>query len=468
MPEPFRLTFSIGKPVTGEAQPDHVRSNACSPAPLQSSNGDTEWGWQLKVYDALVLLAGALSTTSFAQTPRSAPAFMDKVAAAESVFQPGDPDLRGPGAATLAAAINEARYVLIGEAHFSREIPRFTVALCHLMAPLGLRAIAVETGPEAARIVNADLRRPDRSAGMSAFMRAHPDAMAFQNGADESDMAATCARDAGPAFEVWGLDQEFFGASGFLLDSMAAASPGPVAKAAIDRLRALERSATADAIASRSPGRFLIYTVTDQQMDDARKAIATDGGARVRQLFDALAETRAIYLASASGEGDPNGRRARLIKRTLAGYLAKAPAGSRVLLKFGDVHSAKGVNVLRQRDLGNFVAERADGEGATSLHILVMGAEGSLGGYNGVGQQVAIQPYTPISDTDYPWLKDILAARPRAATGSDWVLVDLRRLRDRPTSDMPAGWRQLVQAYDLVVVAPKLTPALLLGADEEK
>ena len=44
-----------------------------------------------------------------------------------------------------------------------------------------------------------------------------------------------------------------------------------------------------------------------------------------------------------------------------------------------------------------------------------------------------------------------------------WVLVDLRRLRGRPTSDMPAGWRQLVQAYDLVVVAAKLTPALLLG-----
>lgn len=422
-------------------------------------------------YRAPGLLAGFLSTVALAQAPAPAPppppSFADRIAAAETTFRPDEAGLRGPGAGTLATAVDRARYVLVGEAHLSREIPRFTTALCRLMAPHGLRAIAVESGPEAARIVNADLRRADRAARLSAFMRAHPDAMAFQNVADESDMAAACARAAGPGFGVWGLDQEFFGASGFLLDAMAASSPGPVARAAIARLAALDRAATAAAVSSRSPAKFLIYTVTDPQMEAARVAIARDGGVRARQLFDALAETRAIFLASASGEGDPNGRRARLIKRTLAGYLATAPAGSRVLMKFGDVHMAKGVNGLRQRDLGNFVAERAEGEGAESLHILAMGMAGSLGGYDGVGRQAAVRPYVPEADGDYPWLKDILAARPNAATAEDWLLIDLRRLRGRPATGMSADWRQLVQAYDLVVIAPKLTPAFLLGAGAE-
>lgn len=266
--------------------------------------------------------------------------------------------------------------------------------------PQGLPAMSVETGPEAARVVNDNLRRPDRVTRLSAFMHAHPDAIAFQNGVDESGMAAACAREAGSAFQIWRLDQEFFGASGCLLDSMAALFPDPVAKAGIDRLGALDRAATANAIASRSPGKFLVYTVTDQQMGEARQAIATDGGAQARQLFDALAETRAIYLAAASGEGDPNGRRARLIKCTLAGYLTMTPPGSRVLVKFGDVQTVKGVNASRQRDLGNFVAGRADGEGVSSLHILVVGAEGSLSRCNGVGEQVAIKLHTPISDTD--------------------------------------------------------------------
>lgn len=389
--------------------------------------------------------------------------FIEQVSHAESVLQVTASDLRGPGAAVLADAVDRARYVLVGEAHFSQEIPRLTVALCHLMAPKGLHAIAVETGPEAARIVNANLRRPDRTARLAAFMRSHPDAMAFQNNAAESDMAAACARAGGPAFQVWGLDQEFFGASGFLLEDMAGSSPGPVAKSAIDKLSALDRAATAEAAASRSPGKFLIYTVTDAQMSEARVAIAHDGGRRALRLFDALAETRAIYLAAATGKGDPNGRRARLIKRTLAGYLDQAPTGSRVLMKFGDVHTVKGVNALRQRDLGNFVAERAEGEGVSSLHLLVLGAEGQLGGYNGVGQQVSIRPYQPLAEADYAWLKDVLAARPEPAAASDWLLLDLRQLRGRPMPDMSAQWRQLVQGYDLVVVAPQLTPATLLG-----
>ena len=413
---------------------------------------------------AAALLIGALSASSSAQSPSDTRAFVGKVTASESVFQLTDTGLGGPGGDILAAAVRQARYVLVGEAHLSREIPRFTVELCRLMAPQGLKALAVETGPEAARIVNADLRLPDRAARLAAFMHAHPDAMAFQNVSDESDMAAACARIAGPAFEVWGLDQEFFGASGFLLEAMAASSPGPVAKAAIARLRVLDRGWTSEAVASGSPANFLIYKVTDQQMDDTRKAIVRDGGARTLQLFDALAETRAIFLASASGVGDPNGRRARLIKRTLASHLATASANSRILMKFGDVHMAKGVNSLRQRDLGNFVAERADGEAASSLHVLVLGVEGSLGGYNGVGRQAAVQTYTPLSDSDYPWLKDVIAARPSSAAVSDWTLVDLRQLRDHRPSTMSVGWRQLVQAYDLVVVAPKFTPAMLLGA----
>lgn len=413
----------------------------------------------------LALLIGTASVAATAQTAQTAPTppFAERVTQAETVLRWGPAGLDGPGASTLAGAVDGARYVLVGEAHFSVEIPRFTVALCRIMARNGLAAMAVETGPEAARIVGADLRRPDRTARLSAFMRAHPDAIAFQNNAAENDMAAACAREAGPAFQLWGLDQEFFGSAGFLLDAMAAASPGPAARAAIDRLRTLERAGVAEALASGSPGKFLIYTVTDEQMATARAAIARDGGRRAQRLFEALSETRAIFLASASGIGDPNGRRGRLIKRTLAEYLAQAPAGSRVLMKFGDVHTVKGINSLRQRDLGNFVAERADGEGASSLHIQVVGAGGRLGGFNGVGRQVKVGAYTPVTDPDYPWLKDVLAARPAQALGSDMLMVDLRQLRGRPAPDMPDGWRQLVQGYDLVVVIPELTPASLVG-----
>jgi hypothetical protein len=96
----------------------------------------------------------------------------------------------------------------------------------------------------------------------------------------------------------------------------------------------------------------------------------------------------------------------------------------------------------------------------------VLGAEGQLGGYNGVGRQVRINPYNPTADADYPWLKDALANRPATALASDWLLIDLRRLRGLPSSDISPQWRQLSQGYDLVVIAPKLTPASLVGVND--
>lgn len=414
----------------------------------------------------MLALLGVVPNLAIAQTP-PAPStdFSARVMQSESVMRLGSPALQGPGAAILDAALDGAQYVLVGEAHFSQEIPRFTVALCHQMARKELRAMAVETGPEAVRILDNDLRRSDRTARLSAFMRRHPDAMAFQNNIAESAMSADCAREAGGEFQLWGLDQEFFGASGFMLEEMAAAAQGPAARKAIAQLSELDRRATANAVVSGSPGKLLIYTVDDAQMDAARIAITKDGGSRALQLFDGLAETRAIFLASRSGIGDPNGRRARLIKRTMTSYLRSVPENSRVLVKFGDGHVAKGINSLRQRDLGNFVTEYAEGRGASSLHILAMGREGSLGAYNGFGRQVKVEPYTPVGDGDYSWLAGALASWPKQAASTDWVLLDLRQLRDIPAQDMPAAWRQLVLRYDLVAIAPKLTPAFLMGVD---
>lgn len=368
----------------------------------------------------------------------------------------------GPGAEILARAVASARYVLVGEDHLTREIPRFTADLCRLMAPKGLTALAVEIGPEAAKVVDANLRRPDRRERIGSFMLAHPDAMAFQNGSDESDMAAACAQAAGPKLQLWGLDQEFFGATGNLLERMTAAHPGPIARAAIARLSASERSATAAALASGSPSNLLIFTITDEQLADARAAIAKDGGARVQALFAALEKTRTIYLGQNTDPYASNGARARLMKRTLVDYFNNAAPEARVLFKFGDTHMRKGVNGLGQRDLGNFVAERADGDGVESLHLLVVGLRGTHAFYNGVGRQVRHEPFVLTDDADFAWLKDAVPAN--GAASSDWTLLDLRALRGRQPRDISATWKRIIEGFDMVVVAPDITPSDVLGA----
>lgn len=412
---------------------------------------------------ALALAACTVVSPAMAQTVSSKVPFSSRLEQSRTMLQVDASGLHGSGATVLANAIAASRYVLIGEDHLSREIPQFTAGVCRLMTPGGLDAFAVEIGPEAARVVNENLSRDDRIVRLATFMRTHPDAFAFQNGRDESDMAAECARLAGPQFQIWGLDQEFLGSAGHLFEQMLTAHPGPAARAAIEKLAAADRVATAKSLVSGSVSDLFLYQVTDQELSEAGSAIKRDGGDRVGGLFDALSETRAIYLGQETDGFASNGRRARLMKRTLIGYLNAHGRPARVLFKFGDAHMGKGINGLGQRDLGNFVAERAEGEGAGSLHIAVYGAQGMHALYGGVGRQVRHEPFVMTDDTEYAWLRDVLPSG-QHGNAKDWTVVDLRSLRSKMPSDISDAWRDVVRRYDLVVVAPELTPSSLLGS----
>jgi hypothetical protein len=414
---------------------------------------------------ALALIASMTASLVSAQTRPNTVPFTSRLEQSRTTMRVDASGLHGAGSTVLAEAMVPARYVLVGEDHLSREIPQFTSGLCRLMAPGGLDALAVEIGPEAAHVVNGNLRKVDRISRVATFMHAHPDAFAFQNGRDESDMAAECARLAGPRFEVWGLDQEFFGAAGYLFEQMLAAHPGPAARAAIAKLASIDRAATAKALKSGSPGDLFIYSVTDQQLAAARPAIVRDGGERAGSLFEALSATRTIYLGQNTDGFASNGQRALLMKRTLMHYLDASPRPARVLFKFGDVHMEKGVNALGQRDLGNFVAERADGENAPSLHIAVYGAKGVHALYGGVGRQARQEPFVLTDDPDYAWLKDALPAQRSTDATRDWTVLDLRPIRAHMPADINAPWRRMVERYDLIVMAPQLTPSTLIGAN---
>jgi hypothetical protein len=419
---------------------------------------------KLKSIAAALALATLCAASAHAQAVASL-SFADRLAQAGSPLTVRPEGFSGPGAAILSEAIAASRYVLIGESHHSREIPAFTTNVCRLMAPGGLTAMVVEIGPEAAGAVNARLRAPNREQRISDFMRAHPDAMAFLNGRDEGRTAADCAGAAGPDFKLWGLDQEFLGASGYLFEQMLAAGPGPLARAQIEALAEQERTATQAALKSGSPMDLFLLKAADATLDQAGTAIDQDGGDRAKALFAALRETRAIYQGSQSRSGDSNGRRARLMKRTLVTHFAEAPR-ARVLMKFGAYHLYKGYNPLGQRDLGNFVAERADGEGVKSLHIVVTGARGALGGYNGVGRQVAAHNFDATTGKDSDWSKDVMLARPSGTPPGDWFLVDLRPLRGADLEALTPEWRALIRGYDLAVVAPELSASTVLGAQD--
>ena len=359
----------------------------------------------------------------------------------------------------ITDAIEQARFVLLGESHFSRETPEFAAAVCRTMHP---DAYAVEAGPYAAAYVQTILKSPDRKKAMEQRERTHPSNMAFLNNEQENDLAAKCIASRGAKnVALWGLDQEFLGAASVLLQQMQQEPNGPMSTAAI-RL-ALSEDTQAE-LRARSTGDFMqlfLVSASDAEVKALQRALGADGTQKSQDIMRELVESRRIYRLNAAGSPESNSERANFLKRHFMedyrGMQERTPA-PHILLKFGDNHMWKGFNDLHQLDLGDYVAELASVEQVSSLHIQVIAAKGTLAGLGGYAKPTIKESFVLADVPEYAWLKpvvDLLSAnsdRPMA------VVLDLRKLRFRKF-EMTPEWLHLVYGYDLLVVLPTFTPA---------
>jgi hypothetical protein len=216
----------------------------------------------------------------------------------------------------------------------------FTTAVCDIMAPQGLSAMVVEVGPQVAEFVSSSFGKPDRLARMAALIQQYPDSVAFLNIRQENDLVAHCAQIAHtPHFRLWGLDQEFGGSAGWLLDQILATHPGPTATTAITRLKGEEQQ---DALRAKETGdthKLFLFAASDSELAEVAAVLQREGNSAANALFLELMESHEIYLKYMQSPTEANNLRARLLKRNLRLDLEQAAAGDqpqKVLVKFAD------------------------------------------------------------------------------------------------------------------------------------
>jgi len=364
----------------------------------------------------------------------------------------------GSAAPVLENAIREVQFVLVGEDHITREVPEFTTGVCNVMGLTGFSAMVLEVSPEVADFMSASLGKPDRLARMAALVHRYPDSVAFLNIRQENDLVNHCAQQShDPNFQVWGLDQPFIGSAGWLLDQILATHPGPNATAALNRLKEEEQKDAAQAQETGDPSKVFLLSASDAEVAVAAAALQREGNPTANKLLHELMESREIYLRNIHGDAiESNNERARLLKQNLKQHLdASGENQERVLIKFGNSHLYKGFNEFHQLDLGDYVAEIADVHGSSALHICVLGAKGThllYGGYNRPGK---LEHFTLDGAGYYPWIKP--AVDDMVSHG--WTLYDLRKLRFRPFDSIDPEMQRLIYGYDLLVIAPEITPA---------
>jgi hypothetical protein len=409
----------------------------------------------------ICLVLNLLVVTLWAQQTAK-PKLAEALAQSRSPLMLEGGKLGGEGASVLSRAIVSSRFVLLGEEHFSKEVPKLGEAMCEIIHP---DVYAVEVGPNAARYVSGLLKSSDRMTRMQQQARQYPSSMAFLDIQEENELAAHCAASShNPGFELWGLDQEFVGSVGMLLDAMLTTHPGPQSRSAILKAQLQARKAESVARAAGQVELLFLLASTDAELKPLEQAIAADGNMATRSILNEFMDSRRIYQIHLQGLADSNRVRAEMLKRhfmadyTNFKHLSPQP---RIFIKFGAMHTGKGFSFLHQRDLGNFIAEQADLEQTQSLHILALGARGVHFYPSGYGKATLPQPFDLMNDEQWSWLSPALQQQFSQEAGvsqNTMTLFDLRELRFRHL-DLPSDWEHIVYSYDLLIIVPEFTAA---------
>ncbi|MBC3916773.1 hypothetical protein H8L32_04740 [Undibacterium sp. CY18W] len=406
---------------------------------------------------SIFLLVGLATSAGATDKPMSLP---DRLAALRTTIAIDHGKIVGPGAAALMEAGLESQFVLIGESHGIAEVANFSAAFFEALASQGFTALTIENGPTVADALAKKLKSNNGVAGIAAFDKAYPFATAFYNWQAEAELLARVAKAAGPSFQLWGVDQEFLGSAKYLLDQMSDEPVNVLAKSSIETLRQQESECYKKAVESGNPGELLMMKVKEDDLYALQKLLTAPKEKRALTMLNLLIESRNIYAKNMTpGQGYlSNIQRAKLMKQLVAGHLAQAPT-QRMLLKAGAIHVFRGYNPLGpgSREIGNYLAEYAEGRGQKTLHVLVVAAKGQQAQFAGIGHASVpreIQKYDGKSA-----MAGVLPFLTAAEESKEWSLFDVRSLLGSAKSlaNGNSNVQGMIQGFDFVLVIPEGT-----------
>lgn len=369
-------------------------------------------------------------------------------------------EMSGSAAPFFRKALGDAQLIGIGEDHGTREIPQFVTAVCRMMSPGRLDALAVEAGPVVTARLSQWSTQEHGDRQLEEFERENPGAIAFYDWQQEFEMLSQCQSAAAPEhLHLWGLDQEYLGSPLFLLRQTLVMSQSPAVREAAVELLSRCDAYTKKSVETHDWRDSCMFQLSAAQLVQLQSAAANEPGAPARALIEELIKSQHIYRLHLDGRSyEGNCERATLLKqnflsnyRQLSETIGRPP---RVLLKFGANHLYRGFDTTHLLNLGNFVTEFADGLGVSAVNILVLGLSGEEQQARGPGL-----PDRP-EKTERGRADSFLAPLNTLIKPGMWTVFDMRPLRSRLAEfgHMDRELERMVLGYDIVVLLPHVSP----------
>jgi len=358
---------------------------------------------------------------------------------------------KGSGAQPLQEALKGKQFLLVGEQHGIVEVGAFTQALYIAAQPQGFNYFCIETDPFIAQKLEQLVG--DGQAALGAFTKEFPLSIPFYDNPEDFALLQTALQsNSGKDPVFWGIDQVFAAAPRYLFQRLTEVAPD---KAAKDMAAAYLQQGIDGFNKVMKTGDFtqmLLMQLTSADFEKLYGAFGRNSASEAVRIIDGLTKTKEIYDTWYAGQYYQNNLiRSKLMKKQFMDYYQQAAAKDphpKVIFKFGATHTYRGLSYYQIFDIGNLAAELAAMNGLESLHIHFSGLQGKAsGGLQGVQSFDATKDVNPI----------IWEAIKEKAEATDWIMVDVRPLREQLGRKTLKPLKSEVFNYDFWIFVPQAT-----------
>ena len=352
----------------------------------------------------------------------------------------------GAGWDKLRVAIQKSQFVLVGEDHGLAEIPPFAAAVARVLKPA---VFVAEVDPYVAQKVTRLVAQPGPA---TAYLRQYPEALCFFNRAEEFELVRTLRAQ---QVRLVGLDQVYCTTAAPFYAQLAGLVKNKSTKTYMAR-RAGAYAAQDQAFEKLGNDDY-VMTMQAQSAIDSLLLLTKNESPAAQKMAQDYAASYAIYKT-----GDHQ-TRLNLMRRNLLQALwpyqsATGLTAPKMLFKFGVNHLARGLSPAKFGefyDVGNLVQSLAEAESQKSLHLCIVGKQGTRASLD--------NPYFPARRTKAYTAAENASLRPflDQVTGPGWAVFDLRFARRAITTGRLQLTNQPLQrtimGYDYLIVIPETT-----------
>jgi len=341
----------------------------------------------------------------------------------------------GEGWNKIIGMAQASDFVLVGEDHFTNEIPYFFSALT---SQIKFDNFFCEIDPYLANILQNNIKYlsvPE----FDKYAAEYSNSFSFFSLGPELELLKKLVNS---KTNIYGLDQIFLTSDRAIWNDLQQKTKNNKAKKIYTSISDSSKIYL-EAFVKDHDKPF--YLFTDNFQKQLTELSLLDLNKEEKEIIEAMKLSAKIY------KEQNHHLRIQLMKNQLM-KVNPEWSGKKNLFKFGAIHLAKGESLLKIYDIGNLVNNIADSKFKTSLHILIIEKSGTQGAPFGLPEQ-----HVDENSNNLKELKPIF----KAVNGEQWHCFNLIPLREALESEKinvkDKMLSRIIKGYDLLVIIPTVT-----------